>query len=71
MTYQLVPHIRTPEDLGIAVLGNPYVSIVPISQQNRIDRTEYGHRLAELEGGTFTAHGYFTLLKDGKDAEAT
>lgn len=63
MKYRLMTHIRTPEDLGIACLGNPQTSIVPVSPENRIDRAEYGRRLAELEGGTFTPFGYIVPEK--------
>ena len=62
MTYQLMPYIRTPEDLGVAVLGNPHSSVVPVPHKSRIDRTEYGRRLAELEGGVFTDLGYFAPI---------
>jgi len=66
MTYQQVPYIRTPEDLGVASFGNPHASIVPGSTQNPIDRAEYGRRLAALEGGIFTAQGYFKpVSKEG------
>ena len=56
MNYQLIPGIRTPEDLGIAHLGNPNMAIVP--PKHRIDRADYGRRLAEAEGGIFTPIGY-------------
>lgn len=56
MKYQIYPHIRTPTDLGIACIGNPQTAIVPSAY--RIDRAEYGRRLAELEGGVFTKRGY-------------
>ena len=45
MTYQTYPGIRTPEDLGIACLGNPQTSIAHVSPENRIDRAEYGRKL--------------------------
>jgi len=70
MTYQLVPQIRTPEDLGLAILGNPHASVSPTSSKNRIDRAEYGRRLAELEGGVFTAHGYFVPSNTRRAADA-
>jgi len=64
MTYTLEPHIQTPEDLGIAMLGNPHASIIPTSNGNRVNRAECGHRIAELEGGIFTAQGYLRPMTD-------
>jgi hypothetical protein len=58
MPKQIYPEIRTPEELGIAVLGNPLLSIVPPKKAHRIDRREYGERLAKSEGGEFTEGGY-------------
>ena len=58
MTQRVLTQVMTPEDLGNAVLGSPYASIVPIALGNRIDRAEYGRRLAEVEGGIFTPLGY-------------
>jgi len=55
------PNIRTPEDLGIAVLGSPHAAIVPPIR--RIDRAEYGRRLAETDGGIFTPSGYLVPMK--------
>jgi hypothetical protein len=54
-------NIKTPEDLGNACLGNPHTAIVPPNR--RIDRAEYGRRLAEAEGGIFTPSGYFVPMK--------
>jgi len=62
MTHRIIRNIRTPEDLGIAYLGNPHTAIV--SPKHRIDRAEYGCRLAELEGGVFTPSGYFVPIKN-------
>jgi hypothetical protein len=64
MKYEIQPNIRTPLDLGIAYLGNPHASIAPVSQKNRIDRAEYGRRLAEMEGGIFTPRGYIAPIKE-------
>lgn len=64
MDCRLMPHIRTEEDLGVAYLGNPHASVVPVLPENRIDRAEYGRRLAGLEGGVFTPLGYFTPVKN-------
>ena len=61
MKNQLHRNIRTPEDLGVAVLGSPYTAIVPPIR--RIDRAEYGRRLAEAEDGIFTPSGYFVPIK--------
>jgi hypothetical protein len=58
MPKQIYPEIKTPEELGIAVLGNPLLSIVPPKKAHRIDRREYGERLAKSEGGEFTECGY-------------
>ena len=86
MKYRLHPHIRTPKDLGIAVLGSSHTAIVPPKRRSEfslrenapserrtlhpvpIDRTEYGRRLAETEGGIFTPLGYFVPINnmDGK-----
>jgi len=54
-------NIRTPEDLGNAHLGSPHTAIVP--PKRRIDRAEYGRRLAEMEGGIFTPSGYLVPMK--------
>ena len=54
-------NIRSPEQLGIAHLGNPHTAIVP--PKHRIDRAEYGRRLAMAEGGIFTPSGYFIPTK--------
>jgi len=62
--YSLTPNIRTPEDLGIAYLGNPHTAIVPVLPENRIDRAEYGRKLAGLEGGVFTPLGYLVPEKN-------
>ena len=64
MNCRLMPHIHTEEDLGIAVLGNPHASVVPVLSENRINRAEYGRKLAELEGGVFTPLGYFVPVKN-------
>jgi len=62
------PHIQTPEDLGIAYLGSPFTAIVPPNR--RIDRAEYGRRLAEAEGGIFTPSGYFVPMKKRRENHA-
>ena len=59
--YKRLPGIKTPEDLGNAHLGNPNTAIVP--PKRRIDRAEYGRRLAEAEGGVFTPSGYLVPMK--------
>jgi len=71
MKYLLIPHIQTPEDLGVAMLGNPHASITPAFHENRINRAEYGRRVAELEGGLFTPHGYARPMKDKEASDAT
>ena len=71
MTYRTYPHIRTPYDLGIAYLGNPHTAIIPVSQKNRIDRAEYGRRVAEMEGGIFTQQGYLApIINRGRNSNA-
>lgn len=60
------PHIRTPEELGIAYLGNPQTAIVPVPRKNLIDRAKYGRKLANLENGIFTPFGYFVPIKNGR-----
>ena len=62
MNYHINPNIRTLEDLGVAHLGSPHDAIVP--PKRRIDRAEYGRRLAETEGGVFTPSGYFVPIKN-------
>jgi hypothetical protein len=59
--YRLFPSIRNAEDLGVAVLGSPHTAIVP--PVRRVDRAEYGRRLALTEGGKFTKHGYLAPIK--------
>ena len=61
MEYRLTQSIHTPEDLGVACLGSPHTAIVP--PKRRVDRAEYGRRLAELEGGIFTPSGYLVPMK--------
>ena len=61
MRYRIMKNIRTPKDLGSAYLGSPHTAIVP--PKRRIDRAEYGRRLAELEGGVFTPLGYIVPVK--------
>jgi len=55
-------NIRTPEDLGAAYLGSPHTAIVP--PKRRIDRADYGRRLAKAEGGIFTPSGYLVPMKN-------
>jgi hypothetical protein len=62
MKKAITRYIRTPEDLGIACLGLPHNCIVPPNK--RIDRAEYGRRLAEAEGGIFTPSGYLVPMKN-------
>jgi hypothetical protein len=64
LKYRRISQIRTPYDLGIACLGSPHSSFVPVSHKHRVDRAEYGRRLAELEGGVFTPFGYFVPRKN-------
>jgi hypothetical protein len=59
--YIRFPGIRSAQDLGAAYLGSPHNAIVP--PKHRIDRAEYGRRLANAEGGIFTPSGYFVPIK--------
>ena len=68
MKHHCMKSIRTPEDLGIAYLGNPLNSIVPVSPKNRIDRADYGYKLAAAEGGLFTPFGYIAPVRRNTDA---
>ena len=61
MKQHIDPRIRTPEDLGVACLGSPHTAIV--SPKHRIDRAEYGRRLAAAEGGIFTPSDYLVPIK--------
>jgi ribosomal protein S27E len=56
--YKLYPAIRSAEDLGVACIGSPHYAVVFVPLERRISRAEYGRRLAEAEGGKFTAQGY-------------
>ncbi|MDR1753400.1 MAG: hypothetical protein LBR74_00640 [Eubacterium sp.] len=49
MNYRTYPQIRAPEDLGVALLGDPNTAVVP--QKCWIDRTKYGRRPDFAEGG--------------------
>lgn len=69
MTHRINSNIHTPEELGIAYLGNPNTAIVP--PKRRIDRAEYGRRLAEMEGGIFTPEGYAVPVKKRRKQYAT
>lgn len=60
--YRLFPGIRSAEDLGAAWLGSPHTAIVAVPNERRIDRAEYGRRLAEAEGGRFTRRGYIVPI---------
>jgi hypothetical protein len=64
--YRRYPGIRDAEDLGVAHLGSTHTAIVP--PKRRVDRAEYGRKLAEQEGGVFTPSGYFvpTRKKNGR-----
>ena len=56
------PDIRDAEDLGAAYLGSPNTAIMP--PKRKIDRAEYGRRLADAEGGIFTPSGYLVPMKN-------
>jgi hypothetical protein len=61
--YRLFPGIRNAEDLGIAYLGSPYTAIVFVPREHRIDRADYGRKLAKAEGGRFTPQGYIVPVR--------
>jgi hypothetical protein len=61
--YRLFPNIRNAEDLGVAYLGSPNTAIVYIPRERRIDRADYGRKLAALDGGIFTPAGYLVPNK--------
>jgi len=62
LKHQINRNIQSPEDLGNAHLGSPHTAIVP--PKRRIDRADYGRRLAEAEGGIFTPSGYLVPMKN-------
>ena len=55
-------NIRTPKDLGVAIIGAPYTGIVP--PKRNIDREDYGRKVAAMDGGIFTPSGYLVTVKD-------
>jgi hypothetical protein len=59
--YRQIPGITNAYELGVYHLGSPHTAVVP--PKSPIDRAEYGRRLAEAEGGWFTAQGYVTPVK--------
>ena len=66
MKYHRMKNIRSPEDLGIALLGSPFNSIIPVSPKNRINCADYGQKLAAAEGGIFTPFGYIVPIKGAR-----
>jgi hypothetical protein len=58
--YRIYPSIRNFEDLGRYYLGNEHQSVAPA--KHRIDRAEYGRKLAAAECGQFTPHGYIVPI---------
>ena len=56
------PNIRTPKELGVAIIGAPYTGIVP--PKRCIDREDYGRKVAAMDGGIFTPSGYLVPIKD-------
>jgi len=59
---QKYPKIRPTEDLGTTHLSSPQTAITP--PKRRIDRAEYGRRLADAERGIFTPSGYLVTMKN-------
>lgn len=59
--YRLFPGIRDAEALGVALLGSTHTAVAP--PKRRIDRAEYGSKLAAAEGGSFTSRGYIAPVK--------
>jgi hypothetical protein len=65
LEYKLFPGIRSAEDLGVAYLGSPHTAITLMKR--RIDRADYGRRVAEAEGGKFTPQGYIVpVIQEGE-----
>jgi hypothetical protein len=58
--YMLIPGVMNAYELGVYHLGSPHTSIGPLKR--RIDRADYGRKLAEAEGGRFTPKGYLVPL---------
>ena len=56
------PNIRTPKDLGVAIIGAPHSSIVP--PKRSIDREDYGRKVAAMDGGIFTPSGYLVPIRN-------
>ncbi|GHU97005.1 hypothetical protein FACS1894208_12250 [Clostridia bacterium] len=54
--YTILRGICTAEELGRYYLGNEHQRVVPAKR--RIDRAEYGRKLAVVQGGKFTPQGY-------------
>jgi hypothetical protein len=69
--YRLFPGIRNEEDLAVAYIGSPHTAIVFIPRERRIDRAEYGRKLAESEGGRFTPQGYIVPIRREEHQYAT
>jgi hypothetical protein len=59
-SYTLRYGICDEEMLGIAHIGDPKHDIVQVCPKHRIDRREFGKKLARMENGVFTALGYLT-----------
>ena len=67
MKHRINRNIKTPEDLGNTYLGSPHAAILP--PKRRIDRADYGRRLAEVEGGIFTPSGYLVPMKKRRNRD--
>ncbi len=59
-SYKLLPGITNEEKLGEFHIGNPKHYIADVNLKQLIDRRAFGAKLAALEKGVFTAHGYLT-----------
>jgi len=69
--YKLMPGIRDAEMLGNLHLGKPDRSILSVKHGSFVDRYAYGVKLAELEKGVFTPHGYITSKDRWKTRDHT
>jgi hypothetical protein len=58
--YAIIPGIRDAEALGVRYLGKTDKVLAGVRHSHLIDRYEYGKKLAAMEKGVFTPHGYVT-----------
>jgi hypothetical protein len=58
--YTLLPGVCNEEALGEYYIGNPNHVVTTQNIRECLDRYAFGKRLAEMEDGVFTPHGYLT-----------